>query len=315
MGSSITHYQPPQLQNHTDALGQALSTPCKALHQYAHSFRDSTRMPAASETAAVQCNSPWPELERRYHSANTFGPVQLEEGQGLVQGRSLKNVSLEAINSSVFLRNQQQTKSLTWLSAPSCQARWPQISQWNLRWWAEAVSFWCLVNSYVAGFKHQSPAQSAQQGNSESRLKTSRMVSVKSFRKVLVLQTSEKYFNCLICISNFQMAQADPPQVRPTTWCFVLRLQMLDSEEVCYVFHNVFKDTQQASSGLEDFCCSYGVLEGVFTHICWYLHSSREIAEASNPVYTLGNGVWCSATYVQTWCRNPLLSFVGLHTQ
>ena len=240
MGSSITHYQPPQLQNHTDALGQALSTPCKALHQYAHSFRDSTRMPAASETAAVQCNSPWPELERRYHSANTFGPVQLEEGQGLVQGRSLKNVSLEAINSSVFLRNQQQTKSLTWLSAPSCQARWPQISQWNLRWWAEAVSFWCLVNSYVAGFKHQSPAQSAQQGNSESRLKTSRMVSVKSFRKVLVLQTSEKYFNCLICISNFQMAQADPPQVRPTTWCFVLRLQMLDSEEVCYVFHNVF---------------------------------------------------------------------------
>ena len=64
------------------------------------------------------------------------------------------------------------------------------------------------------------------------------------------------------------MAQADPPQVHPTTWCFVLRLQMLDSEEVCYVFHNVFKDTQQASSGLEDFCCSYGVLEGVFTHIC-----------------------------------------------
>ena len=66
------------------------------------------------------------------------------------------------------------------------------------------------------------------------------MVSVKSLRKVLVLQTSEEYFNCLIWISNFQMAQADPPQVHPTTWCFVLRLQMLDSEEVCYVFHNVF---------------------------------------------------------------------------
>ena len=64
------------------------------------------------------------------------------------------------------------------------------------------------------------------------------------------------------------MAQAAPPQARATTWCFALRLQILDSEEVCDVFHNVFNDTQQANSGLEDFCFSYGVLEGVVTHIC-----------------------------------------------
>ena len=37
------------------------------------------------------------------------------------------------------------------------------------------------------------------------------------------------YTNCIICISNFQMAQAAPPRVRPTTWSFVLRLQMPNS--------------------------------------------------------------------------------------
>ena len=86
--------------------------------------RPSTSMPTASETPP-EC----PQLQRLlqynaivYPSANTFGPVQLEEGQGLVQvvqGMSIKNVSFEAIVSSIFLRNQQQTKSLTWLSVSS----------------------------------------------------------------------------------------------------------------------------------------------------------------------------------------------------
>ena len=63
--------------------------------------------------------------------------------------------------------------------------------------------------------------------------------------------------NCKICISNFQIAQAAPPLVHPTTWCFALLLQMLDfstAEEVCNEFCSmIFNNTQQGIPGLEDF--------------------------------------------------------------
>ena len=80
------------------------------------------------------------------------------------------------------------------------------------------------------------------------------------------------------------MAQAAPLQVRPTTWCFALQLQMPDfstAEEVCNVFCSIFNDTQQAIPGLEDLSLSFSVLEGCFAHIHGYLHSSSKIAEAS----------------------------------
>ena len=80
------------------------------------------------------------------------------------------------------------------------------------------------------------------------------------------------------------MAQAAPPRVRQTTWCFALRLQMPDfstAQEVSDAFCSIFNDTQQAILGLEDFSFSYGVPEGGFAHIRGYLHSSSKIAEAS----------------------------------
>ena len=143
MGSSITHYQPPQLQNHTDALGQALSTPCQALHQYAHSFRDSTRMPTASETAAVQCHS-IPLCQHLWPSSvggrTRPGPGH-EPQKCLFRGHWFFCIfEKSATNKVTDLSVSQLPRS------PSCQARWPKISQWNLLWWAEAVSFWCLVN-------------------------------------------------------------------------------------------------------------------------------------------------------------------------
>ena len=53
------------------------------------------------------------------------------------------------------------------------------------------------------------------------------------------------YTNCIIrIISNFQMAQAAPPRVRPTTWCFALRLQMPNAgfldcrgSSLCFLLH------------------------------------------------------------------------------
>ena len=128
----------------------------------------------------------------------------------------------------------------------------------------------------VAGFKHRAPAHNAQ----DEKLDYTYLVWCPSSR-------SEKYFacsadsctvfhytNCIICISNFQMAQAAPPRVRPTTWCFALRLQMPDfstAEEVRDAFCSIFNDTQQAIPGLEDFSFSYGVPEGglhIFADIC-----------------------------------------------
>ena len=83
---------------------------------------------------------------------------------------------------------------------------------------------------------------------------------------LLVLQTRAEYFKCIICISNFQIAQAAPPRVCPTTWCFALRLQMPDfltAEEVCDVFRSIFNDTQQAIPGLEGKEVSH-----IFADIC-----------------------------------------------
>ena len=80
------------------------------------------------------------------------------------------------------------------------------------------------------------------------------------------------------------MAQAAPPRVRQTTWCFALQLQMPDfstAEEVRDAFCSIFNDTQQAIPGLEDSSFSYCVPEGCFEHIRGYLHSSSKIAEAS----------------------------------
>ena len=88
----------------------------------------------------------------------------------------------------------------------------------------------CLVGAGCCRFKHRAPAHNAQEGKVDYRY----LAWCPSSR-------SEKYFagstdscrvfhctNCIIYISNFQVAQAALPRVRPTTWYFALRLQMPD---------------------------------------------------------------------------------------
>ena len=113
-------------------------------------------------------------------------------------------------------------------------------------------------------------------------------MSVKPFRKVLCLFCRlVPSISTIICISNFQMAEAPPHPVRPKTWCFALRLQMTDfspAEEICDAIRSILNDAQQAILGLEGFSfltvCQKAVSH-MFADFCTPRTSTNKIAEAS----------------------------------